>query len=280
MLLHYSEPHDPYDFHKGFSFGPEQSDFRKLEDFFPPRRDGSGKLCTEREGIVRLSQESLSEMKANYDGEIAFTDHHVGRLLEHLRDSGLQEKTIIIITSDHGEEFLDHGGYWHGCTLFNELIKVPLIMYLPRLTHREITQKVSTVDLFPTLVELFQKDYPTGHDFSGQSLVSLLEGGAWEEKPVFSATAFRSPLKYSLITGDHKIIKDATGKVIGVYSLADDPGELNNLAARDPELLGRLDDSLSKMKLMTDTEVTVSEQDEHSPDEETLKRLKSLGYVN
>lgn len=279
LLIHSIDPHDPYHFHEACSFTSKDSKYRRLEPLFPPRRDGSGITCENRENIIRLNKEQLSEMEANYDGEIAFTDHHLGRLVSYLKQNKLYEKTIIIITADHGEEFLDHGGYWHGCTLYNELIKVPLIIYLPSVNHKVFEQKVSTIDIFPTLVDLFDRDNYDAYDFSGQSLLPLVENKKWEEKPIFSATGFRGLLKYSLIAGDYKIIRYADGDVIGLYNLKNDPNESENLMKSDSKILKFLNCLLSKL-IAGDKETKYHTEIGSELDKKTLEDLKSLGYIN
>jgi choline-sulfatase len=280
LLIHSIDPHDPYHFHEAYNFTCKDSKYRRLQPFFPPRRDGSGITCENRENIIHLNKEQLSEMEANYDGEIAFTDHHFGRLISYLKQSKLYEKTIIIITADHGEEFLDHGGYWHGCTLYNELIKVPLIIYLPGVNQKLFEQKVSTIDIFPTLVDLFDRDSYDAYNLTGQSLLPLVENNKkWREKPILSATGFRGLLKYSLIVGDYKIIRYADGDVIGLYNLKNDPNESENLMKSDSKTLKFLN-GLLLLKLITgDKETKYHTEIGSELDEETLEDLKSLGYI-
>src|SRR5262249_10951770 len=89
-----------------------------------------------------------------YDGEIAFTDSHIGRLLEHLRSSGMYDKTAIIVTGDHGEGFGEHAVFQHGYHLYAAQTKVPLIVKVPGLAGRRSTTPAGHVDILPTLVNL------------------------------------------------------------------------------------------------------------------------------
>jgi len=174
--------------------------------------------------------------------------------MKYLEKTGLDEKTIVIITADHGEEFLDHEGYWHGCTLYNELLRVPLIVHLPSGADERFSERVSTIDIFPTIFELMDDRISTDNDgaggnFTGQSLVPLMLYDDWDERPIFSGTAFRDPLKYSLIKGGYKFMKYAQdeaykrsdfeyepGQFIGLYNINDDPMEQDNLLESNPGL--------------------------------------------
>ena len=278
LLIHNNDPHDKYEFHEGFSFTARDSEYRALDPLFPVRIDGSSVTSEDREGIVVLDKEQLAEMEANYDGEIAFTDHHLGRLIDYLKQNDLDKNTVVIITADHGEEFLDHGGYWHGCTLYNELIRVPLIICLPGGENEVVEEAVSLIDIFPTVVDIVEGDSGNKYDLTGQSLLPLIEEGPWREKPIFSATAFRGPLKYSLIDGRHKMIRYASGDVVGYYDLKDDPNELHSLDPGDSLPFRLMSEELSRLiektKITDSGEATLSQ-----PDEQNLKDLRSLGYA-
>jgi len=278
LLVHNNDPHDSYDFHKGFNFSQKNSKYRRLGPFFPTRIDGNKIGCENQENITQLNEEQLSEMMANYDEEIAFTDHHFGRLINYLKKNKLDKKTVIIFTADHGEEFLEHGRYWHGCSLYDELIRVPLMINLPEISGNKFKQKVSTIDIFPTLVEIFDRDNLDKYSFSGQSLLPLIENRNWEEKPIFSSTAFKGPLKYSLIKENYKIIKYAEGPIIGIYDLDKDPEESKNLK-NDP-LFNYLQDSLQELIELKSNDLTKKDKEKSEIDEETLEQLKSLGYMN
>ena len=155
LMIHNNDPHDGYAFHRGFSRYPRNSPFRKLQPYFPPRRIGENdnKNYSSNQ-VIRLQGKDLKEMIGNYDDEIRYLDHYFGVFLDYLDRSGLMKNTIVILTSDHGDEFLDHGGYWHGFTLYNELIHVPLVFYIPHVGPRVVREKVGTLDIYPTLLDL------------------------------------------------------------------------------------------------------------------------------
>ena len=112
-------------------------------------------MVAHRQGRLTFDDDSIRRAEKLYNGEIAFTDHEIGRLLDGLRDSGLAEHTIVVFTADHGEEFLDHGGVAHGHTMYDELVRIPLIVAWPgQLEPRTVAATVGHVDLAPTLCEL------------------------------------------------------------------------------------------------------------------------------
>ena len=103
----------------------------------------------------RLEGQDLEQLIALYDGEIAWTDHHVGRLLELLAEQGVDEDTLVIVTSDHGEEFYEHGEFGHRKTLFEESIAVPLLIRYPRSLPAGLKVETATslMDLAPTILD-------------------------------------------------------------------------------------------------------------------------------
>jgi len=277
LLVHLIDPHPPYDFVLGFNF-TGTSIYTSPKKFFPPGQDGVGS-CDSKENITVLKDWQLQEMEANYDGEIAYTDDQIGKFIGYLKEEGLYHKTIIIITSDHGEEFLDHGGYWHGCTLYNELIKIPFMVHIPGLKSRRFFENVGTIDIFPTLIDLQEPNSSQNYDLTGYSLLPLLNGKIkgidWNTRPIFSATAFRGNLKYSLIFNGFKLVQYVDNKTIGLFDIDKDRGELNNLKIENQIEVYRnllwnyifgLDPAKNK-----DGGIELSQ--------EALDSLKSLGYV-
>ena len=99
-----------------------------------------------------------------YDGEISYWDTQFGALVERLKQRGLYDDMTIVVTSDHGEEFMDHGGYWHGTTLYDEMIRVPLVVKLPGSERAGTTaaEWVQSIDIMPTLLRLSGVDVPPG----------------------------------------------------------------------------------------------------------------------
>lgn len=171
-----------------------------------------------------------------YLAEIRRTEAEVARVVEHLRATGRLERTIVIVTSDHGEEFRDHGGLLHGTTVYQELLHVPLLLWVPGLEGRVVPERVSLVDLVPTLVELL--GVTTGVPWSGRSLVPLLRGQPWSPRPLLGVSTLHET-RTAIIDGDDKLIEHDTGAV-ELYDLAADPTERRNLADARPSVVERL----------------------------------------
>jgi arylsulfatase A-like enzyme len=164
-----------------------------------------------------------------YDGELSFTDKHIGRLLDELARLPGAERTIIVLTSDHGDGFNEHGFINHGFALYRELLHVPLIVYVPNIEPRQVDGTVSPLDIVPTLVDLCRLKPPRGAEFEGESLVPQLfyqqDAGA---RIVFSETNAPRPLR-AVVNSKYKLIYDIKQNVYELYDLTADPWEKKNV---------------------------------------------------
>ncbi|MBI4509160.1 MAG: sulfatase, partial [Deltaproteobacteria bacterium] len=167
----------------------------------------------------------------NYDGEIRWVDREIGRLLDYLRAN--RPRAIIAVTADHGEEFGDHGGAYHGTTLYDEQLRVPLILHVPGLPGRRVGSPVSTVDVFPTLLSLV--DVPVSARARGTDLRPWLVPKNPEPEadlpPVFAEI---DALKMVAL-GSEKLICDATRGFCRLFDLHIDPKETRDLARERPQ---------------------------------------------
>ncbi len=138
-----------------------------------------------------MPQRHLDHLIALYDGEIRFTDDVLRQVVESLERSGILDDTLLIVTADHGDEFFEHGDIGHAKTLYDEVIRIPLIIHWPRgiAAGRSIDVPVSLVDLAPTVYELLGLDAPPG--LEGESLVPLLVGAERPAKPVYAHLSAR-----------------------------------------------------------------------------------------
>ena len=152
-------------------------------------------------------------------------DRQLGRLLAQIEHTGFASRTIVIISSDHGEGFGDHDTPHHAATLYEELIRVPLFAVIPGVSPRVVDQPVSVVDLGPTILDLF--GVPTPGHMMGQSLVPLLAG---REVTLSRPIAAEGRLKKAMVFSDGlKAIVDDRHHTEEVYDLGTDPGETSNL---------------------------------------------------
>ena len=199
LFVHFFDPHATYQTHEGFEFEHEGGHHERLI--------------------------------AAYDSEIAHADHYVGKLLEVLREEDLDEDTILVITSDHGESFNEHGYYFHGQTLYNSAINIPLLIHVPGWFGRQVEGPVSTIDIGPTLLDLLGLEIP--ESFEGEVLTDVLLGReAPPRRPVFSELLPYTALDRfhrAVIYGDHKLIVDYDLELKEFYDLAEDPMEQEDL---------------------------------------------------
>jgi arylsulfatase A-like enzyme len=174
-----------------------------------------------------------SGLRAIYDEEVWFTDKHIGRLLDHVAQQTWAADTAIIFTADHGEAFGEHGFFRHGHELWEPIVRVPLVLYIPGAPAQRIAQKRSHIDLGPTVLDLLGLPMPSDGSLRGKSLLR----DELEERDVFMdmpAGPFNDARR-AIITGPSpgmKLIQKAP-RVFELYDLASDPDENRNLAKED-----------------------------------------------
>ncbi len=236
-----------------------------------------------------MDPRDLEHIVALYDGEIRFTDLHVGRLLDYLRDLGLLDDTVLVITADHGDEFFEHGNKGHKKALYDETIVVPLILRYPKKvpTGKSVPQQVRLMDVAPTILSLCGLQRPavfgapeprTRH--AERDLLPLITGQPDETfRPIVAFGDLFGKLA-SLRTGSLKLIAHLEGPVTyELYDLAADPGEKSNIIGRDPSVDAVLAQRLTEWRRAAAKGVKVPPQRfELSDDLE--KRLRSLGYID
>jgi arylsulfatase A-like enzyme len=188
-----------------------------------------------QERVRALGAEDWRYLRDRYDACLASVDSEIGRLLEVLEARGLRESTLVVVTSDHGEEFGEHGGSGHGYTLYDENLRVPLLLSHPSLPALRVAEQVRLLDLAPTIAEL--AGLPIPPPWQGTSLVPLLSGSALA-LPAFAEHAHR-PMKAVRAAGA-KYVVEARGPRRLLFDLARDPAERTDLAgagaAREREL--------------------------------------------
>lgn len=164
----------------------------------------------------------------DYDGEIAFTDLHLGRLFRHLRQIGLIDRTLIVITADHGEAFGEHGRYWHGRYLYDESVRIPLVMSFPDIPGRRVTIPVGPVNIAPTILHFL--GIPERATMDGVSLLPLIyQGDPGEIGPVEMYIPNEKFKKHGIVYGPWKYIRNTAAGSEELYHLIRDPGETINL---------------------------------------------------
>ncbi len=215
LFVHYWDVHFdyappvPFDtlFDPGYRGQLDGSDFAHNENISPdmPPRD-------------------LEHLVALYDGEVAYTDMHIGMLMHELRSHGLDNRTLVVVTSDHGDEFFEHGGKGHGHTLFQELIRVPLIWVEPGRTGAVPTVEdvVELVDVAPSVLKYV--GLGSGALGEGRSLGSFLSDRPDGPGVAFSEVRRGDYLK-AVVSRDAKLVESVEAGTTVLYDLRNDPGE-------------------------------------------------------
>ncbi len=272
LFLHYWDCHSDYIAPPPFNsqFDPDYKGIENGRDIF--------RRAMRDDILARISIRDLAHMEALYDGSIAYTDEHVGKILGLLQDLGLSEKTLVIVLSDHGEAFLEHGLIYHGNSLYEEELHAPLIMRLPGVipAGKRVAGNVSHVDLMPTVLGLLQMPAPSlvqGIDLSPM----ILSDQPVPERLIYNELAEFGYKLRAVRWGNRKLL-GAPGTIAGA--------QLEELVGGGEKVIE--DEDLKKacpkaalQALMTGPLALpkANAGKAHEPDAELLKQLKSLGYT-
>ncbi|HEV7669347.1 MAG TPA: sulfatase-like hydrolase/transferase [Thermoanaerobaculia bacterium] len=249
-----------------------------------------------KDGSFPPTAADAEAFRARYDGEVRHTDAFVGRLLAALRAAGLDRDTIVLLTSDHGEELFDHGGFDHGDTLYDEALRVPMILWGPgRIPPgKTVAVNVGSIDVLPSLVELAggTTTGPNAPPIQGESLVPLLSGqsAGFAERSLFAET-FTTVFHHTLDTDAsiplasaregsiQLIVHRSNPDSMELFDLGADPAETRNLAAKQPETVARLRRAIQAWQSENARLRALYGEATEKLDPETEKRLKALGYL-
>ncbi len=259
LFLHYMDAHDPY---------------------FEHPYNG--------EGIARVSMpepepEMADRLHELYRGEIEYLDENFGKLLAKLEAHGLYDDTVIVLTADHGEEFAEHGGFWHGLTLYDEQIHVPLVIKWAKNGGRDARGANSgiarLIDVGPTLLGLAGVDVPA--TMQGIDLRAPFASRLEKDQQVYSEEDHEGNVLWSLRTEDEKLIVANAGNPRDLperayFDISNDPGETD--AYSDPDAEERLEELAEFQRLSAAGEAV--QGDEVEMDLQTCQRLRALGYVD
>ena len=176
-----------------------------------------------------MDPRDLEHLVARYDGEIRYTDDVLRRILAELETAGFLQDAIVVVTSDHGEEFFEHGGKGHQRTLFDEVLRVPLIFHSPgRLPAGTVlNDQVRLIDLMPTLVRLAGID--AALPLQGRDLGDLWRGGSLDPVPALAELSVNDEALFAVRTNEEKLLVNEKSGTSARYDLEQDPGELRAL---------------------------------------------------
>jgi arylsulfatase A-like enzyme len=221
LYIHTMDPHVPYAPPAPFDrmFEPHPTETHPARD---PRTDFKEPLDRER-------------MIAQYDGDIAFGDREFGRFVRELKALGLYEDALVVFLADHGEEFLDHGLWLHGRSLFDELIRIPLVVKFPgnRGAGTRVARQVQGIDVVPTVLEAMRLPLPSG--LAGLPLQRALERGE-APRPALAEISHRGFVAHGVRTEDEKYIRRFSPDDDELlFDLRRDPREQTSVADASPE---------------------------------------------
>lgn len=171
-------------------------------------------------------------IRALYYGEVSFHDEHMGKFLDVVKKLGLLESTLVVVTNDHGEELGDHDRWGHGWTLYEELLRAPLIMHFPPMfpPGKKVREVVENVDLGPTILDALGK--PPLADAEGMSFLSLVSGRPGRLRPYYAIVHGRGDGR-AVRVGNWKLM-DGDDKWKALYNIAEDPREERDMLGEVP----------------------------------------------
>lgn len=267
-FLHTYQVHSPYD--------PPRR-FRSLFGEFQGSIEATSEALLEINSSAtrEFSREDFEYLESLYDGEIRFTDEVLGRLLDSLEGIGFLDQTIVIVTSDHGEEFGEHGGVLHGGKLFEELLHVPLIISGNGIDSGVVDPSlVSLVDIAPTVLALAGLEVP--RTMEGRNVFDRSPSpGKWRDQRVF---AQYSDGLYCVRTPRWKLLQRAANQRVKLFDLRRDPGEQSNLGERYPDVAKRLVSELEEWRSRR-PRLELGPRQGLELSDEMADELRALGYV-
>jgi arylsulfatase A-like enzyme len=284
FLLHWMlDPHYPYDPVEKFNSQIVVDESALSQD----KRIYSRVIHT----MADLSTAERRYVRDLYIKEVESVDERVGFVVKTLKHKGLLDYTYIVFTSDHGEQFGEHGLFGHGghglgCHYYEDLLKVPLLIFGPKLPKgKRIKDNVSNLDLMPTLKDLLGVEYKD--DMQGQSYKTLMVGDASRDGVLYFDDVRTHEQNDALLDGSFKLIslKDNNFEL---YDLAEDGGESLNIASSQPDRVASMYDAVLRLRKTNSVrqEKNIAALDEDDlrelPEQEKqdiIKKLKSLGYI-
>lgn len=272
LFLLYFDPHADY-------VPPAPYD-REFDPDYTGREDGRNMYARRNS---EFSERDRKHLVARYDGEILYTDWMIGEFLEQARQMGALENTLIILLADHGEEFWDHGGILHGHTLFEELVRVPCILYWPGVlpAGKRIEAQVSHIDIMPTLLSAAM--LPTPDQCQGRSIwQALAADAAIVPHPAFMETEVGDADLVSIRTPGMKVIWDLKSGTRTTYALDSDPWETQQLdtQATAATLSSLLDSYHKETEDLNQADGKADNSTDNHVSGRLLKQLRALGYAH
>jgi arylsulfatase A-like enzyme len=297
FFLHTYQVHDPYTPPLDFLLKLEKNPAYKKLDVV--NQNAPWKTFHPESDDLRKSLKKL------YQAEIHAFDSYFGEFIEKLKSLGIYDNAMIVFMSDHGEEFYEHKGWAHSHSLYNELIKVPVMIKFPGNNYKNtpVNDNIGVIDLIPTILSFYEVG-TIESKIDGVDLMPLIRGekeARRREYLISSVSESRYireiPPKLAIIYGDYKIIYNESFSSkdldyfkpyglppdtpqIEVYDLKKDSRESHNIALQKTELVKKIMPLIIKIRKIIKDNMIEKKKNEVHLDEEAKKQLKSLGYIN
>lgn len=313
-FLHVFDPHDPYEPRRPYDSlwadparkEEHEHQAKEVRKFIKePLRQLFGMPSRDELIAAGYDPDKYVEHDRNwYDGSIRAMDVEIARIVQTLRRLGLDEDTLIVFLSDHGEEFHEHGRMFHGQSVYGELTQVPFFMRWPAglPAGKVVDEVVQSLDVMPTLLDLSGLSAPEG--VQGQTLAPLLAetsngngdgNSGWKRRPAITEKALTDPAgafapppadteAYAITDGQWKLIHNTRrprgGPEFELYDFAKDPLNKTDVAAQHPDVVARLAKALDGWRQMaTAARLKSDVEGTKNLSPEQLQRLRSLGYI-
>lgn len=272
LYLHYIDPHGPYQpprtWRHKFAKGRPDKKWVRIGDPNP-----IGNWIYKGHENPGFTPADFQYLKDLYDDEIAFFDENFADLLKSLRSSGLLENSILVFTSDHGEEFLEHGHIKHCRTVFDNSIRIPMFLKIPGVDARTVSLPVQNLDLVPTILDYLGIG-TGGYTLDGRSLKPILDEDS--KAPGELQYALQGTFR-SASDGRYKLIQDLAAGTASLYDLEADPGEKTDVLRHERRAYFRLRDALTGWLAKAEGQGPAGESVRKAKEAE--EKLRSLGYI-
>ncbi len=273
LWLHYYDPHQPY---------VPPDDYMPEYEAPDPDLEHFHEFRAVRSGHYTLDAATRRWVRDLYDGEVRQADANVGRVLDELKDLGLYDDALVVFTSDHGEEFWEHGGYEHGHSLYDEVLRIPLLIKLPKAARTDrIRQRVPLEAVYSTIVSssrLATKDGLTRE-------APLLSAEGWDERDrdFVSEAILYYEAKVALTRNGKKYVRSVVTGEEELFDLERDPGESHSIAEAEPELLAEMRSRLDAHPGVGPGSASGPKSSDEGAGQEIdpnmMRNLKALGYA-
>jgi len=271
LYLHYMDSHHPYvpmpPYDTMFGNGVADPDPTALFD-------KTVALLVNEQPPLLLAPDELQKLRDYYDGRIRYADEEIGRIIEAIENLPDPRETIIVITADHGDEFLEHGSLYHNNVLIEELIRVPLIFWAPErfAPQPDVGALVRHIDILPTFADLAGAKVP--EEAMGLSLVGLMSGES-DDPDVTSISEgdFCTAINYR----NWKMVWVDSTDTYSLYDLASEDGEYRDVSHEREDIAKQLRDELDAYVREAESVIHTGERKPLTPD--MIRELKALGYL-